>query len=427
MSKKNKRSNFGSYHDEFVKKISQEPIRPLASVTLNSRRSPEGFEQYVEHMHDEMRRLAGQSFNEAVARRLEHDTDTSVSYDRARNAVEKHILTATPDVAWDDIIGNEKALTQLKDAIEAPVTQKELYQYYEMTMPKGALLSGPPGCGKTMFAKAAASEMARLYGSKVDFISLSGGELQTRYVGETEAKIKALFTFAREYKKHHGHPLIIFIDEAEVILPDRTGRVRPILPWEESQVSVFLSEMDGMEECGAFVLLATNRPEVIDQAVLRDGRCDFKIKIEKPSKDAIQQIVLKNLANTPTQESLEDLAFAAVETFFNPDFVLDTAVKISAEMKIENGEKELDFNSERVADFTFDKILSGAMAASVPARAKRYAFARDKASGKPSGVTTGDIISSVTDLFNENRNLDHSYARSIFMDELRDNALKEGD
>src|SRR5204863_180748 len=157
-------------------------------------------------------------------------------------------------------VGNEAALEQLRDAIQAPVKHKELYQAYGMKMPKGALLSGPPGCGKTMFARAAASEMKRLYGEATEFISLSGSELQSMFIGETEARIKAIFTYAREYKAHHGHPLLVFMDEAEVLLPDRTGRIRRVASWEESQVATFLAEMDGMQESGAFVLLATNRP-----------------------------------------------------------------------------------------------------------------------------------------------------------------------
>src|SRR5690606_17531596 len=162
--------------------------------------------------------------------------------------------------------------------------------------PKGAMLSGPPGCGKTMFAKAAAAEMKRLYGEEVEFISISGSSLQSMFIGETEARISAIFTFAREYRAYRGHPLLVFMDEADVLLPDRTGRVRRVASWEESQVATFLAEMDGMQESGAFVLLATNRPEVIDQAVLRDGRCDFKIVVKRPTRDALQIILEKNFA-----------------------------------------------------------------------------------------------------------------------------------
>lgn len=195
------------------------------------------------------------------------------SYTAARGAVEKWLSTA-PDQSFDDIAGNDEALEQLRDAVRAPVEHAELYKAYGMKMPKGAVLFGPPGCGKTMFARAAASEMRKLYGDKVEFICLAGSEIQSGYVGVTQKSIKALFTFAREYKAYHGHPLLIFIDEADAILPDRTGRARRVAPWEENQVATFLAEMDGVHESGAFVLLATNRVNVIDHPRARHrGPC----------------------------------------------------------------------------------------------------------------------------------------------------------
>lgn len=326
---------------------------------------------------------------------------TPASLKKAREAVKDYIVEA-PQQAFDDIAGNEDALEQLRDAITAPVHHKDLYAAYGMTMPKGALLSGPPGCGKTMFARAAAFEMRKLYGKTSEFISISGSELQSMYVGETEGRIKAIFTYAREYQKHHGHPLLVFMDEAEVLLPDRTGRVRRLAPWEESQVATFLAEMDGMQASGAFVLLATNRPEVIDQAVLRDGRCDFKIVVKRPTREAVEIILKKNFDGVLVSENtLEDLVFTAVEAFYDPhQIIMEThAIGMGEEGKL------LDFGGK---NFCFEHIVSGAMAASVPNRAKRYAFARDKAEGKATGVTVSDVIQAVNDLFQENKNLEHS-------------------
>lgn len=347
----------------------------------------------------------------------------SASYVAARKAVQSYLSTA-PDQDFTDIVGNEEALEQLKNAIRAPVENKELYLAYGMKMPKGALLSGPPGCGKTMFARAAASEMQCLYETDekgFEFISLSGSELHTMYVGETEKKIKALFTFAREYKAWHGHPLLIFIDEAEVILPDRTGRIRRVAPWEESQVATFLAEMDGMQESGAFVMLATNRPEVIDQAVLRDGRCDFKIVVKKPTIEAVEIIVRKNFEGAFMKDSIEDLVFAAVESLHDPH-------KIIVEFHALGFNYEATELKDAVKDvaqkhFLLEHLVSGAMAASIPNRAKRYAFTRDKKSGKAEGVTVDDVVQSVNDLWIENRGLEHSFAldefRKEFMDEVQ--------
>lgn len=337
----------------------------------------------------------------------------TASFAAARKEVEKWIVTA-PDQSFDDIVGNDNALALLRDAIEAPVKHKALYDAYGMKMPRGALLSGPPGCGKTMFARAAASEMKRLYDGGAEFISLSGGELQSMYVGQTEAWIKAIFTYAREYKAHKGHPLLVFMDEAEVLLPDRTGRVRRLAPWEESQVATFLAEMDGMQESGAFVLLATNRPEVIDQAVLRDGRCDFKIEVARPTQEAVETILRKNFVGVPTgADDVETLTFAALESLYDPHRVIIEAHAIR--LRLKNDGVDVDTRDKH---FLLEHIISGAMAASIPDRAKRHAFARDKAAGVVKGVTAAEVVKAVNDLFAENKGLDHSFALNAFQREF---------
>lgn len=337
------------------------------------------------------------------------------SYVAARKEVEDWIIKA-PEQAFEDIIGNDEALEQLRDAIRAPVEHKELYEAYNMKMPKGALLSGPPGCGKTMFARAAASEMRKLYGEEVEFISISGSELQTMFVGQTEAYIKSIFTFAREYKNYHGHPLLVFMDEAEVLLPDRTGRVRRVAPWEESQVATFLAEMDGIQESGAFMLLATNRPEVIDQAVLRDGRCDFKVVVKRPTQKAIETIVRRNFDGIliGKGETVDQLTFAAVETLFDPHKIIVEAHLVGINFE----EKEVKHDHKH---FLLEHIISGAMAASIPRRSVRYAFARDKAHGKANGVTVADVVSAVNDIFEENKGLEHQFA----LDEFREQFYNE--
>jgi SpoVK/Ycf46/Vps4 family AAA+-type ATPase len=334
------------------------------------------------------------------------------SYRAARGNIERWIVQA-PQQAFDDIVGNSEALEQLRDAIRAPVTHKELYEAYGMKMPKGALLSGPPGCGKTMFARAAASEMKALYGAATEFVSISGSELQSMFVGETEARIKAIFTFAREYKAFHGHPLLVFMDEADVLLPDRSGRVRRLASWEESQVATFLAEMDGIQESGAFVLLASNRPGVIDQAVLRDGRCDFKITVKRPNAEAVEAILRKNFAGIFTVDATEDeLVFAAVEGLFDPHKILAAAETIVFDVKA----NEVKEHSHK--HFLLENIVSGAMAASVLGRAKRRAFARDKVDGVARGVQVDDVLKAVNDIFEENKTLDHGFAMEEFRREV---------
>jgi len=239
-------------------------------------------------------------------------------------------------------------------------------------------------------------------------------------VGVTEGYIKSIFTFAREYKAYHGHPLLVFMDEAEVLLPDRTGRIRKVAPWEESQVATFLAEMDGMTESGAFMLLATNRPEVIDQAVLRDGRCDFKITVAKPTHEAVEIILRKNFNGVLCgADAVEDLVFAAFETLLDPAKIIAEAHAIGLNLE---GLKLEDVGQRH---FTLEHIVSGAMAASIPGRAKRYAFARDKVSGEAKGVTVADVIAAVNDLFEENKGLEHAFALEEFKAEfMRDMQAK---
>ncbi len=329
--------------------------------------------------------------------------------------------------SFDDIIGNDAALSQLRDAIRAPVEHKELYEAYGMKMPKGALLSGPPGCGKTMFARAAAAEMAKLYAEEADveMISISGSELQSPYIGVTEGHIKAIFTYARLYKEENGHPLLVFIDEAEVLFPDRTGRVRRVAPWEESQVATFLAEMDGLQESGAFVLLASNRPEVIDQAVLRDGRCDFKIKVERPNREALASILERAFKGALVAPGLDEaaLAFTALEGLLDPYRVIFDFRAIVSSLEEWLEAKGLRVDSPHLQklkhrNFLLEHVVSGAMAVSIPARAKRYAFARDKAEGKARGITTEDVLAAVSDVFEENKTLDHSYAMGEFQQSI---------
>lgn len=360
--------------------------------------------------------LVGREFTASIP--VTPKNQPPASYKAAREEVEDYICSV-PDQSFDDIIGNEDAIGQLIDAIRAPVEHKELYEKYGMKMPKGALLSGPPGCGKTMFARAAASEMAKLYGTKdktFEFLSLSGSELQTMYVGQTEKQIKALFTFAREYKAYHGYPLLIFMDECEVILPDRTGRVRRLAPWEESQVATFIAEMDGMQESGAFMLLATNRPEVIDQAVLRDGRCDFKITVKRPTAEAVEVIVRKNFDGSFMKDKLDDLVFAAVESLYDPHRIIIEFHALG--LNLEATEIKDVLKDVKQKHFLLEHIVSGAMAASIPGRATRYAFARDKASGKAEGITVADVLAAVNDLWVENRGLEHSFALNEFRAEF---------
>jgi SpoVK/Ycf46/Vps4 family AAA+-type ATPase len=357
------------------------------------------------------------------------EADGEGELDELRDEVEDWIVEV-PEQSFDDVVGNREALQTLIDAVRAPVEDRELYEHYGLRMPRGALLQGPPGCGKTMFARAVASEMRRLYGDDVEMLSLPGGSMQSQYVGQTEKLIRDVFAFARQYRKVRGHPLLVFIDEAEAILPDRSGKYRRVHSWEQSQVATFLAEMDGLEESGAFVLLASNMPEMIDSAILRDGRCDVKARVVRPDRDALEEILRRSFEGRPTEEGEEALVFAAVESFLDPSRTLLDLHSLAKSMKGWFESRGVDVEDEKQLkrmlrtfgdrNFGLEHIVSGAMAAGLPERAARIGFARDRADGTRKGITSADVVDAVTQTFVENRGLDHSYALREFMDDLSD-------
>jgi hypothetical protein len=342
---------------------------------------------------------------------------------RLRGPVEKYLLTARLGVAWDDVVGNDTARQHLVEAIEHPIRYRELYAHYAKKPTKGVLLYGPPGCGKTMFGKAAASVLAELHGRKdgeASLLSIKGPEIQSPYVGVTEEIIRAVFAYARAYKALHGFPLVVFIDEADAILPSRDGNgTRRALPWEESNVATFLTEMDGLEDSGALVILATNRPEAIDAAILRDGRCDRKIRVDRPTRGAAAMIVQRALIDVPIapvtltafgeprpgqmsgtgepyqptllEHARGELALAVADTVFAPE-------QIIAQLATDQGPRFI-----RLSD-----IVNGAMLVGIVEQAKGNAFRRDLAAGgTPSGLTRLDLDQAVLSVVSQNRGLNH--------------------
>lgn len=329
----------------------------------------------------------------------------SAAYRTARKTVEKYLLTAELDVAWNEVIGNEAARTALVEVIEAPKLHAELYAHYGQKPLKGVLLHGPPGCGKTMFAKAAASVIGKLHGKQAELIKINGPEIQSPYVGITEQTIREIFAFARIYAKEKGHPLTIFIDEADAILPSRDGRSAP---WHASNVAAFLAEMDGLETSGAFVILATNRPEAIDAALLRDGRCDRKIKVERPSREAAREILLRGLTAAPIAggtDQLEAVTNAALAAFYSSDRVIGN-------VRVGRGKDAVD------NPFHLHRIVNGAMLVGLVERAKGIAFRRDLAAGVRSGIGPADLVAAIDEVERENKGLDHSYALAEFIETI---------
>lgn len=320
----------------------------------------------------------------------------------ARAKVEKYLLTTKVDMNWSDVVGNEDAHRAMIEAVEFPIKHKELFAFYGKKPTKGILLSGPPGCGKTMIARAAASVVGKLHGKDVAFLNIKATELQQPYVGQTEQIIRDLFAYARAYKALHGHQLILFIDEADAILPRRSGGMRRVANWEESNVATFLAEMDGLEESGAVVILATNRPEAIDQALLRDGRIDRKVIVQRPNQMAASIIFERALHSAPIAvnpvQTHQDPIPIEVSHLVKREYLTGLAMnelfsplRHIMRVKTENG---VDFLN--LAD-----CVSGAMIVGLVERAKANAFHRDIETGIRTGILEQDIMAAIETVMKE--------------------------
>lgn len=299
---------------------------------------------------------------------------------RAREPVQQFVIETKSGVTWDDIVGNEEAHRAMIEAVEFPLKHPELFAHYGKKPSKGILLKGPPGCGKTMLGKAAANTMGATL-----MLGINGAALQQIYIGQTEKLIKSIFAYARAYRALHGHQLVVFIDEAEVILPQRgSGH------WfQESNVATFLAEMDGLEDSAALIILATNRPEAIDTALLRDGRVDRKVTVQRPTAASARIIFERELFKVPGYRAA--YVDNAMAMFFDPMRQL---------LRIKH-EKGTDF-------LTLGDVVSGAMMVGLVERIKASAFQRDVAARTMTGITDGDVVHAVEQLTIEQREqLDH--------------------
>ncbi len=339
------------------------------------------------------------------------DTKAGYAFERIPKAeVEDLVLEEVSDVSYSDIGGLTRQIEQIRDAVELPFLHKELYREYALRPPKGVLLYGPPGCGKTLIAKAVANSLAKKMAevrgddareAKSYFLNIKGPELLNKFVGETERHIRLIFQRARE-KASEGTPVIVFFDEMDSIFRTRGTGVSSDV--ETTVVPQLLSEIDGVEGLeNVIVIGASNREDMIDPAILRPGRLDVKIKIERPDAEAAQDIFSKYLVETLPVHS-EDLS----------EFDGDRSACISAmiEKVVERMYAEIDDN--RFLEVTYangDKEVmyfkdfnSGAMIQNVVDRAKKNAIKSVLETGQP-GLRIQHLLDSIVDEFAENEDL----------------------
>ncbi|MGB6107346.1 MAG: proteasome ATPase [Mycobacterium sp.] len=339
------------------------------------------------------------------------DTKAGYAFERIPKAeVEDLVLEEVPDVDYSDIGGLTRQIEQIRDAVELPFLHKDLYREYSLRPPKGVLLYGPPGCGKTLIAKAVANSLAKKMAevrgedareAKSYFLNIKGPELLNKFVGETERHIRLIFQRARK-KASEGTPVIVFFDEMDSIFRTRGTGVSSDV--ETTVVPQLLSEIDGVEGLeNVIVIGASNREDMIDPAILRPGRLDVKIKIERPDAEAAQDIFSKYLTvNLPV--NADDLAE------FGGDREL--CIKAMIEKVVDRMYTEIDDN--RFLEVTYangDKEVmyfkdfnSGAMIQNVVDRAKKYAIKSILDSGQH-GLRIQHLLDAIVDEFSENEDL----------------------
>ncbi|CAM2761352.1 proteasome ATPase [Skermania piniformis] len=339
------------------------------------------------------------------------DTKAGFAFERVPKAeVEDLVLEEVPDVDYNDIGGLGRQIEQIRDAVELPFLHKDLFHEYSLRPPKGVLLYGPPGCGKTLIAKAVANSLAKKIAeargddareAKSYFLNIKGPELLNKFVGETERHIRIIFQRARE-KASEGTPVIVFFDEMDSIFRTRGSGVSSDV--ETTVVPQLLSEIDGVEGLeNVIVIGASNREDMIDPAILRPGRLDVKIKIERPDAESAQDIFSKYLTESLPVHADDIAEFggdraACVRAMI--ERVVDRMYAESEdnrflEVTYANGDKEVLY---------FKDFNSGAMIQNIVDRSKKYAIKAVLDTGAP-GLRIQHLFDSIVDEFSENEDL----------------------
>ena len=325
-----------------------------------------------------------------------------------KSEVEELVLEEVPDIDYEDIGGLGPQIETIRDAVELPYLHPELFKEHELKAPKGILLYGPPGCGKTLIAKAVANSLAKKVAERTGrpegrsyFLNIKGPELLNKYVGETERHIRLVFQRARE-KASEGTPVIIFFDEMDSLFRTRGSGVSSDV--ENTIVPQLLSEIDGVESLeNVLVIGASNREDMIDPAILRPGRLDVKIKIERPDAEAARDIFQKYLhAGLPLHAddvaenggSKEAACVAMIQRTVEAMYT-ETEDNQFLEVTYAGGDKEVLY---------FKDFNSGAMIENIVARAKKMAI-KDFLEHGQKGIRVGHLLDACLDEFKENEDL----------------------
>ena len=329
-----------------------------------------------------------------------------------RPEVEELVLEEVPDISYEDVGGLDDQIEAIMDAVELPFVHRELFGEYELPPPKGILLYGPPGCGKTLIAKAVANSLAKKVsevtgraGAKSYFLNIKGPELLNKYVGETERQIRLVFQRARE-KSEEGVPVIVFFDEMDSLFRTRGTGISSDM--ESTIVPQLLAEIDGVETLkNVIVIGASNREDLIDPAILRPGRLDVKIKVERPDESAAASIFhrylrpdlpldegeVQSLGGGDPAKAVQAMIEKTVEVMYSTD---DENRFI--EVTYQNGDKEVMF---------FKDFSSGAMIENIVRRAKKLAIKREIA-GDGRGILTQHLLDSIRQEYKEHEDLPNS-------------------
>ena len=322
--------------------------------------------------------------------------------------VEHLLLEEVPDISYADIGGLDSQIEQIADAVELPFLYGDLFAEHQLPAPKGILLYGPPGCGKTLIAKAVANSLAKKVSlanggekAKSYFINIKGPELLNKYVGETERQIRLVFQRARE-KSEEGWPVIVFFDEMDSMFRTRGTGISSDM--ESTIVPQLLAEIDGVEGLrNVIVIGATNREDLIDPAILRPGRLDVKIRIERPDEKAARQIFARYLTNKLPISSTTIEQFGG-STDVAISEMIDATVSEMYRQDDENRFLEVTYQNGDRDVMYFKDFSSGAMIENIVRRAKKLAIKRLIAGGER-GINLEDLKMSIRQEFKEHEDL----------------------